>query len=157
MEFRRNSKQREVILQELRKVTSHPTATTLYHIVREQLPKVSLGTVYRNLELLTKAGLIRKLNVSGKEARFDGDISHHYHLSCVICGRIDDMINPPAISIENDTVEQDGWKISDHRIGFYGTCPECRKTQESEQQIQIKNRTTPYGDHNVISRNQGSP
>jgi len=134
MEFRRNSKQREVILEELRELNSHPTATVLYNIVQKRLPKISLGTIYRNLELLTKAGLIRKLNISGKEACFDSNLDLHYHLSCVVCGRIDDVIDPPSIRVGSNTVQQDGWEISGHRIGFYGTCPECREAQESEQQ-----------------------
>jgi len=133
MQFQRNSKQREVILEELRKLHSHPTAAVLYQIVRQRLPRISLGTVYRNLELLAKAGLIRKLGSSAKEARYDGDISHHYHLSCIECGRIDDISNPPPINIESHRVTQDGWDVAGHQLAFYGTCPGCRETQESRQ------------------------
>ena len=66
-EFQRNTKQRQVILEELQKVTSHPTAAGLYDIVRLRLPKISLGTVYRNLERLASAGTIRKLELGGAQ------------------------------------------------------------------------------------------
>ena len=71
--FQRNTRQREVILEELRKLRSHPTAPVLYEIVRRRLPRISLGTVYRNLELLAKSGVVRKLELSDSEARFDGN------------------------------------------------------------------------------------
>jgi Fur family ferric uptake transcriptional regulator len=127
MEFQRSSKQREVILEELKKFPSHPTAAVLYQVVRQQLPRISLGTVYRNLELLAKAEMIRKLDISGKEARYDGDLTQHYHLSCTECGRIDDISDPPAISINSHVVTQDGWDVAGHKLAFYGRCPGCRE------------------------------
>ena len=72
----RTTRQRQVILEELQKLQSHPTAAALYEIVRRRVPKISLGTVYRNLELLARTGLIRKLEFAGAEARFDGNVSH---------------------------------------------------------------------------------
>ena len=93
--FHRNTKQRQVILQELQKLTSHPTAAALYRIVVRRLPKISLGTVYRNLDLLTKTGVIQKLEFGSEEARFDGNSTPHYHIRCVKCGRVDDIHRPP--------------------------------------------------------------
>src|SRR5574340_808335 len=89
--FQRRTRQREVILEELQKVKSHPTAVGLHDLVRRRLPKISLGTVYRNLELLAKAGVIRKLETAGAEARFDGNAGQHHHIRCVGCGRVDDV------------------------------------------------------------------
>ncbi len=83
--------QREAILEELRGVTTHPTADELYAALRVRMPKISLGTVYRNLEQLSQAGLVRKLDIAGKQRRFDGDISPHHHLRCRICGRVRDI------------------------------------------------------------------
>ena len=91
----RNTRQRQVILEELQKLTSHPTAAGLYEIVRRRLPKISLGTVYRNLELLARTGLIQKLEFGGGEARFDGNVDRHDHVRCVRCGRVDDISAPP--------------------------------------------------------------
>ena len=75
----RMARQRAVILEELRKLKSHPTADELYSIVRERLPRISLGTVYRNLDFLADSGEIRRLEAAGSTKRFDGDISNHQH------------------------------------------------------------------------------
>ena len=87
----RMTNQRRVILQELRNVHSHPTADDIYIMVRKTLPRISLGTVYRNLEILSEMGLIKKLVGCGRQRRFDGDIENHYHIRCVKCGKIDDL------------------------------------------------------------------
>ena len=95
---RRKTRQRQVILEELQAVTSHPTAVELYQLVRRRLPRVSLGTVYRNLDLLARMGLIEKKEHSGGEARFDANTAQHDHLRCVRCGRVDDLPTPPLES-----------------------------------------------------------
>jgi Fur family ferric uptake transcriptional regulator len=125
--FHRNTKQRRVILQELQKLTTHPTAADLYAIVRAQLPRISLGTVYRNLESMSQMGVICKLETSGKEARFDANPAKHYHLRCIRCGRIADLYDSPAVSVREDCCELNGWEILDHHLEFAGICPECRK------------------------------
>jgi len=127
--FQRNTPQRRVILEELRKLTSHPSATDLYEIVRRRLPKVSLGTVYRNLELLAKKGIIRKLDVGGAQARFDGCAHRHHHIRCIRCGRVDDVSEVPADVVDDKIDNLCGYKIIDHHLEFIGICPECRNRQ----------------------------
>jgi len=129
VQFQRMTKQRQVILEELQKLRSHPTAADLYHIVRKRLPRISLGTVYRNLELLADSGAIQKLHSGGNEARFDLDFHKHYHIYCVRCGRVDDLLNPPEIRIDESRVTQEGWQIRKHRVEFFGVCPNCRSQQ----------------------------
>ena len=73
-----NTVQRRVIMDELRALKTHPTADELYRIVRIRLPKISLGTVYRNLSILAESGMIRRLDSAGRQTRFDADISPHY-------------------------------------------------------------------------------
>ena len=90
---RRHSRQRQVILEELQKVTSHPTAVELHAMVRDRLPSVSLGTVYRNLDLLARLGQIEKHEYSSGEARFDANMAEHDHLRCIRCGRVDDLLS----------------------------------------------------------------
>jgi Fur family ferric uptake transcriptional regulator len=121
----RNTEQRRVILEELQKLTSHPTATDLYEVVRNRLPKISLGTVYRNLELLAKNNIIQKLDLSGQEARFDGNVSRHYHVRCVRCERVDDLADIPADGSTNHFTSSSGYEILGYRIEFYGVCPKC--------------------------------
>ena len=126
MRFRRNTRQRQVILGELRRLTSHPTAAELHQIVRQQLPRVSLGTVYRNLEILVAAGAIRKLGSSGRESRFDPDTSSHYHLRCMVCGRYEDVADLSEITIEAGPRDLQGWEVREHSVEMRGVCPACR-------------------------------
>jgi Fur family ferric uptake transcriptional regulator len=124
--FERNTRQRTVILDQLRQSTSHPTATELYDLVRRRLPKISLGTVYRNLDLLARLGMIQRLETAGTETRFDGTVRPHDHVRCLGCGRIDDLAGPPLeLSLENYH-EPAGYRVLGHRLELVGLCPKCR-------------------------------
>ncbi len=123
----RKTKQREVILEELNKVKTHPTADEIYDMVRRSLPNISLGTVYRNLEVLSEAGLIRKLDLAGTQKRFDGDTREHYHVRCNRCGRVDDVPGEPIPAIERAIGRMSDYVIESHRLEFTGYCPECQK------------------------------
>jgi len=112
-------------LEELRNVDTHPTAVELYEIVRRRMPKISLGTVYRNLDLLAEQGAIQKHSLGGAEARFDGVSEHHHHVRCIRCGRIDDLNGLPADLIRQQPKENGGYKILGHRLEFLGVCPHC--------------------------------
>jgi Fur family transcriptional regulator, ferric uptake regulator len=122
----RNTKQRQVILEELCGLHTHPTAAGLYQIVLRRLPKISLGTVYRNLDLLARTGVIQKLQFGSEEARFDGNPGRHDHIRCVKCGKVDDIPGPPidvARAMNNDS---NGYSMLGHRVEFFGLCPECK-------------------------------
>ena len=125
---RRNTRQRRVMLEELRKLSSHPTAAELYDITRRRLPRISLGTVYRNLELLAQVGLVRKLETSGSEARFDGNVDRHYHVRCVRCGRVDDAHGLPANPVKQEIKSLGGYEILGYCLQFVGICPACKGT-----------------------------
>ena len=130
--FQRNTRQREVILAELRKLTSHPTAADLYASVRRRLPRISLGTVYRNLELLAKMNVIQKLDLSGTAARFDANPAPHYHVRCVRCGRVGDVHEGPDDPLNGKITEVNGYEILGYRLEFFGLCPQCRKKPPPE-------------------------
>jgi len=122
-----NTNQRRIIIEELRKLKTHPTADELYAIVREKLPQISLGTVYRNLELLAEAGKILKLELSGKQKRFDGNVNKHFHMRCSTCGKIEDMEADEMGEIDsrlNDLVDK--LKVDGYRLGFSRLCSRCR-------------------------------
>ncbi|WP_320006941.1 Fur family transcriptional regulator [Maridesulfovibrio sp.] len=119
----RRSKQRELILEELKGLTCHPTADELYERVRKRLPNISLGTVYRNLELLAENGIILKIETGGKN-RFDGYAEPHPHIRCVQCGKVDDVmeeVNAPAIGASAAR----GYEVKGCSIEYFGFCPEC--------------------------------
>jgi len=120
----RMTSQRKVILDELRNMYSHPTADEIYIMVRSILPRISLGTVYRNLEILSKMGLILKLEIDTHQKRFDGNSKKHYHIQCINCNRVYD-INPKTVKINYSEDNPDGCKIIDYCIHFIGLCKEC--------------------------------
>ncbi len=119
--------QRTTILDELEKLKNHPTADELYRIVRKRLPKISLGTVYRNLEILSASGLIQKIEVPGTMKRFDGNTDIHHHMRCLSCGAVKDIEPGLAISLPEIPGDIDGYRVVDCRLDLVGICPECRK------------------------------
>lgn len=130
---RRNTRQRQVVLEELRKLATHPTAAELCEAARRRLPRISLGTVYRNLELLTQMGVVRKLQISGAEARFDDNLDQHYHVRCVRCGRVDDVHGVPGDLVRADFPTLNGYDIIGHRLEFAGICPACKGTLTEDE------------------------
>jgi Fur family ferric uptake transcriptional regulator len=118
------TRQRQVILEELRKVDCHPTADELYLMVRSRLPRVSLGTVYRNLDVLFRNGEIQKLDAGGQH-RFDGDVRNHYHVRCQGCGRIDDVFGEALEALAMPRSSAHDYEITGYRLEFDGLCPAC--------------------------------
>jgi len=117
--------QRQIILEELAKVTSHPTANDVYDMVRQRLPRIGLGTVYRNLELMAESGLILKLEVAGTQKRFDATISPHYHIRCIECSKVDDIDIPMQYHINEIAAVACDYQILGHHIEFSGICDDC--------------------------------
>ncbi len=117
--------QREIILEELKRLRTHPTADELYEIVKKRLPRISLATVYRNLEQLSAAGIIQKLDFVGRQMRYDGDISKHSHIRCVECGSVADVRTNPIQGIDQAVVDACGYKVLDYHLDFLGLCPIC--------------------------------
>ncbi len=122
------TKQRQVILEELKNSASHPTADEVFLMVRQRLPRISLGTVYRNLELLSENGMIQKLDWSGRQKRYDGNFESHYHIRCLSCGRVEDVMIKPFSVVEKTFRAVSDYKIIGHRLEVLGLCATCRKT-----------------------------
>lgn len=121
----RMTPQRKIILEELKKLNNHPGADEIYEVVRKRLPRVSLGTVYRNLDILSELGEIQKLELSGTMNRFDWDIKKHYHIRCIECGRIENAPLAPLNQIEDELYGATVYTIMGHRLEFVGLCPSC--------------------------------
>ena len=126
----RMTKQRKVILEEIRKSESHLTADEIYKVVKEKVPNISLGTVYRNLEILSEKGLIRKIELAHTKRRYDGNMKNHYHIICTECGRVDDLITREVGNIEELLGVESNYKITGYRLKFFGICPDCREKEE---------------------------
>lgn len=125
----RVSKQRKAILETLQNTRCHPTADEVYEIVRQRLPHISLGTVYRNLEILSSTGVIKKIQLGGPQMRFDDCTKDHDHIRCVHCGRVDDLPLNPLNPCEEALQKECGYKIIGHCLEFMGICPQCQQDE----------------------------
>jgi Fur family ferric uptake transcriptional regulator len=132
----RMTNQREIILRELKKSKAHLAADELYDIVKKVMPRISLATVYRNLEILSEAGLIGKLEISGRQKRFDFDVSDHDHIYCAVCHRVDNLkIERKGMDTEQLGVEV-GYTITGYRVEIIGVCPDCQKKEKKMEKKQ---------------------
>ncbi|MBN1561872.1 transcriptional repressor [candidate division KSB1 bacterium] len=122
----RTSKQRNRMLQLLRATDSHPTAEWLYEKLKMEFPRLSLGTVYRNLSLLIDMGLVKKIHFGSSFDRFEANTAPHYHLICERCGKIFDFDLPVDKDILEHAKQRTTFAIRYHKIEFYGICESCR-------------------------------
>jgi Fur family ferric uptake transcriptional regulator len=131
MNMVRNTKQRKVILEELMKVASHPTAEEIYFIVKKKLPKISIATVYRNLELMASDGTIKRLETRGKQRRYDGRTDNHLHVQCRICDKVEDVDAEEIAVLEkelrNIAEKHLDFTEIDYHVEFIGICKNCQK------------------------------
>lgn len=136
-QFLRKTHQRETILGELSAYTDHPTADELHERIKKKLPRISLATVYRNLEILSEAGVIKKLEISGQQKRFDWDPTDHDHVYCILCQCIDNIAPVAHTAVPRiDSRQKKGYQMIGHRIEFFGICPKCHDhyhTQKGER------------------------
>ncbi len=130
----RMTNQREIILEELKRSGGHLTADELYERVRLLIPRISLATVYRNLEILSNLGILKKLEVGGRQKRFDYDVNEHDHICCVMCQRIDNVeLCREQIPLET-AMGRSGYSITGYRLEFAGICPACREKMNKESE-----------------------
>jgi Fe2+ or Zn2+ uptake regulation protein len=128
------SVQRDAILNDLRSLKTHPTAEDLYKRLRPRMPKISIGTVYRNLEQLSVAGIIRKLELSDRLRRFDGDLSPHFHRRCCSCGAVSDVPAERLDALFGELAAAAArHSCSGYHVEFTGVCGECRSNLKKEE------------------------
>jgi len=125
------TRQRQVILEIISSMRTHPTADEIYEIVRKRIPKISLGTVYRNLDILAQCGTIQVLEQSGSQRRFDCNPHDHYHIRCIVCGKIKDAPDCPCEDLNKLIKGKSDFEIIGHKLEFIGICPSCRRKKRS--------------------------
>ena len=119
----RVTKQRTAILEFLRSKRHHYSATQIYDAVREKIPNISLGTVYRNLAQLIEDKEIISVETSDKCVYYDGFTADHAHFVCERCKEIFDF---PLI-LENSEPSKAGFLVENQRVVYYGLCAKCNK------------------------------
>jgi len=125
VERTRKSKQRDRIMEVLRETKSHPTVKWVFNQVRRQFPNLSLGTVYRNLGILVKQGLVRRLDFGSSHDKFEAAVLPHHHFVCKSCGRVSDLDLPIGRSLTKKLQKQIGLAITRLEIRLYGVCEKC--------------------------------
>ena len=121
----RYSYQRQRILEAVQNSTEHPTAVMVYDTLKEALPKLSLGTVYRNLNQLADLGRIRKIPLPDGSCRFDGTLHKHSHIVCSSCGAVADVELPELEALSDSVDVQTGYRLDAYQVYMHGLCSSC--------------------------------
>lgn len=131
MKQQRMTKQKQLVQRIVQSHHDHPTADQIYLEVRAIDNRISRGTVYRNLEQLSDAGIILQVKVPGAN-RFDCRLDYHYHMICKNCGAVYDLPLAYQEELDKKVSEDTGFQIDRHRTIFEGLCPICKEKQEHE-------------------------
>ncbi len=142
--FRRMTRQRRAILDALLGMNTHPTAGELYSVIREKMPRISLGTVYRNLDALSRAGIVRRIDIDGAQRRFDGNTDSHYHARCVGCGKVRDVHVETPVDLEEVARALGDFRLLGHRLEFAGLCPDCTEDSEAAERFRLPEDRREY-------------
>jgi Fe2+ or Zn2+ uptake regulation protein len=137
----RRSEQRAVVLSVVRSTMDHPTAAWVHEQARRELPRIGLGTVYRNLARLVEDGLIREIRGGPGPSRFDGNTGRHYHIRCLGCGRVNDLPISVTSRLEEEAAQAMNFLVLGHEVEVQGLCPRCRPASSSEKHSHKKDRT----------------
>lgn len=119
------SRQRELIYQQVMKYPTHPTAEEVYRALKKDYSSLSLGTVYRNLNQLSEAGILLKIPIADGSDRFDGRTDMHYHMICERCFRVFDVELDCLNGIPKTVSENEGYRITKISLNLKGICSEC--------------------------------
>jgi Fe2+ or Zn2+ uptake regulation protein len=117
----------------------HPSAEEVLRRVRHRLPRVSLGTVYRNLDKLRGLGRLQVLRFEGGVARYDATVEEHDHFVCDGCGKVMDLMRPVR-GCDITAVEQDGFVVRSQCTTLYGACPDCAKSKQPPEAAELSSQ-----------------
>lgn len=123
---RRNTIQKELILNAVMEMHRHVTAEEVYNYVKNEHSTIGKGTVYRNLNILAGEGRIRKVEIPGGADCFDFMLKKHYHVKCIKCGRVFDVDMDEIKELESFIHDKQGFEFLDYDILFKGICRECQ-------------------------------
>lgn len=122
----RQTKQRAAVVEVLQTARSHPDAGEVHALVRERLPSVSLGTVYRTLDALVRDGTVVTIERAGQATRYDyrHPGQEHHHAVCRCCGAIFD-VELEALPTLPPAAFPAGFEVQGVQLEFLGVCAQC--------------------------------
>lgn len=126
MQKNRNTRQRQLLLSEIKKLKTHPSARELFEILRKKDANYSIATLYRNLEYFTNKQLVYKLKSNGTETRYESDLSPHINLVCEHCGFIEDIYDFESIDFLTPQIQSSGFDLKIKFLEIPGTCKKCQ-------------------------------
>lgn len=122
----RLTRQRGAVLDAVREARAHVDANFVYEAVRKEIPRISLGTVYRALGTLAESGLVHEIDAGSGPALFDGNVSPHQHIICRKCGRVRDLdFDIPHASLLKAANNSGFATVENSRVDFHGLCEDC--------------------------------
>jgi len=127
--IKRNTIQRQIILDALIKLDTHPSIEEIYAQIQAEHPSISKTTVYRNLRQLAEAGIIRRVSLPDGLERYDKRVHRHYHFRCRACDCIHDVEIAPLTAINDEVREKHGFQVDGHDVVFSGVCIACQDKQ----------------------------
>lgn len=122
----RNTNQRQIILEFIERSLTHPTAEQIFSGVRKKLPRISFGTVYRNLDILEKQDLITSLKYSKEHVRYHYGPDDHYHFVCEHCDKVENLEINGMSDLNSQVTKRHNLQIRKHSLFFYGLCRDCK-------------------------------
>ncbi|MCI8649353.1 MAG: transcriptional repressor [Anaerotruncus sp.] len=127
------SRQRELVRNVVTQNLIHPTADIVYSLVRNEDSNISLGTVYRNLNLLVEQGVLHKISMPGSSDRFDGRTEPHHHLVCTCCGRVFDIEADHLPQLDAQINQLADFAITGYQLLIQGVCRDCQHIETEEK------------------------
>ena len=124
---RRQTIQKELVLNAVRTLKKHATADEVYSFIANEHPSVGKGTVYRNLNILADEGKVRKVEISDGPDRFDFTLTEHYHVKCIKCGDVSDVDMVKLSDLKKKIKDDHGIEFLGYDILFRGICPKCKE------------------------------
>ena len=126
--IQRNTVQRQIVQDALKKLNTHPTIEEIFAVIHDDHPSISKTTVYRNLRLLAESGIIRQVSLPDGLERYDSRIDQHYHFNCKNCGDILDVDIGYLSGINSAVQAKYNVLVDDHDVVFSGICQKCKPT-----------------------------
>ena len=131
--IKRNTIQRSLVLEAVNRLQCHATADEIYEEIRRDHPNISRATVYRNLNVLSEMGEIRRLETPGGADRFDPRCHDHCHVRCQKCGRVFDVDVDFITGLEQRIRDAHGFEFTGYDILFRGICPDCQNASQKNE------------------------